>query len=150
MSDALLTEISAKLSALPGEISAAIHAVLGAKSAPKTDDAPAAEAPKAAPKPKPAPKPKAEAAAPKAEAPAPAPKAAGGKHSIEEIRDILRKVAMTDGLGKTVAFSILEENGGVDHLTKLKPENFDAVYEAAQVELSGAEKTAEADDGLGL
>lgn len=142
MSDALLTEISKKLSD--------IHAVLskgGAAAAiPPKADKPAT--------PKPETKKEAAPKAPKAGATAPAgTKAADGKHTIEEVRDILKKVAVHEALGRQVAINILDENGGVDHLTKLKPENYDAVYEAAQVELNGAktaEPAGEDDDGLGL
>jgi membrane protein involved in colicin uptake len=155
MSDVLLKEISTKLSdihaALKGGAAANGGAVAPPKAAAnKAADKAAAADKTAADKPKAADK---AAANNKAGASQPAgTKAPGGKHTIEEVRSILRDVATNPALGKASALAILDENGGVDHLGKLKPENFDAVYEAAQVELSGAssEGGAAEDDGLGL
>lgn len=90
-----------------------------------------------------------------AAAPVSGTKAANGKHTIDDVREILRQVATKPGLGRQSALDILDENGGVDHLNKLKPENFDAVYEAAEVALKGGEASEDEDstgddDGLGL
>lgn len=89
-----------------------------------------------------------------ATAPVSGTKAPQGKHTIDDVREILRQVATKPGLGRQSALDILDENGGVDHLNKLKPENFDAVHEAAEVALKGGEASDEgsdeSDDGLGL
>lgn len=64
-------------------------------------------------------------------------KAPGGKHSSDEVRDIIRKVATNPGLGKQSALDILDtDGGGVTNVTNLKPEHFDAVFDAANALLS--------------
>lgn len=84
--------------------------------------------------------------APAASAPAGTTKAPGGKRTLDNVRDIIRKVATTEGLGKPEAINILEENGGVKSVAELKPENFDAVYEACEVAVTNAGKPVAADD----
>jgi membrane protein involved in colicin uptake len=88
---------------------------------------------------KPAAKPAAAAADKKAApAAAAATKAPGGKYNSEQVRDIIRKVATNVSLGKQSALDILDQDGGgVTNVTNLKPEFFDAVFEAAQVVLQG-------------
>lgn len=83
------------------------------------------------------------AAAAAKKAPAAGAKAPGGKYTVEQVRDIVRQVATNPGLGRQSAADILDQDGGgVTKVTDLKPENFDKVYEACQVLLSG-----EGDDG---
>jgi len=152
MSDALLTEISKKLSD--------IHAALikgGAApvAAPKTTTTTTTAAPDAAAKAKAeaAAKAKADAeakakadAAAKAKAaaaaapkgPAAGTKAPGGKFTIDQVRDLIRQVATNASLGKQSAADILsDDGGGVTKVTDLKPENYDKVAEACQVLLNG-------------
>lgn len=83
------------------------------------------------------------AAAAAKKAPPASAKAPGGKYTVEQVRDIVRQVATNAGLGRQSAADILDQDGGgVAKVTDLKPENFDKVYEACQVLLSG-----EGDDG---
>jgi hypothetical protein len=143
MSDALLTEISGKLTQILGALnSGAGKPVVPSRVLPtekpaapnKTPAAPPAAPKAAAPgtaAPKPAP-PKAAGAAPAAAAKAP-----GGKHTAEEVRDAIKKVATNPSLGKQTALNILDENAGVQNVSAVKPENFDAVFEACEVELRG-------------
>jgi len=88
------------------------------------------------------------AAAGKGAPAAAATKAPGGKYNSDQVRDMIRKVAANPNLGKQSARDILEaDGGGVTTVSEVKPENFDAVYEACQVALSGegagADKAAE-------
>jgi hypothetical protein len=78
-------------------------------------------------------------------------KAPGGKHTIDQVREIVRKVA--GDVDKQSAKDILKDDGnGADKVIDLKPEFYDAVYEACEVLLggesnkSGTEATAEEDD----
>lgn len=77
-----------------------------------------------------------------------AAKAPGGKYNSEQVRDIIRKLATNPSLGKQSALDILDQDGGgVTNVTNLKPEFFDAVYEACQALLSSeGEAGAGADD----
>lgn len=84
-------------------------------------------------------------------APAAATKAPGGKYNSDQVRDLIRKVAANPSLGKQSARDILEaDGGGVTTVSEVKPEFFDAVFEACQVALSGegagAGATADPDD----
>ena len=149
MSDALLTEISKKLSdihaALKGGGAGAGAAVPGSKQ-------PAGPDPKAAAVAKAAADAKAKAAAdvkakadaaaaaaaavkaPKPAGPAAGTKAPGGKHTVEEVREKIREVATNASLGRQSATDILDaDGGGVKTVKDLKPENYDKVYEACQV-----------------
>jgi len=163
MSDALLTEISKKLSdihaALKGGASAGgaknptPAASPGQNSAGKTP-AGAANRPSAAPgtagKTPPAPAANTNKAA--GATSAANVKAPGGKHTAEQVREIIKKVATNANLGKQAALNILDENAGVQNVSSVKPENFDAVYEACEVELNGVANAggaaADADDPL--
>lgn len=150
MSDALLKEISTKLDTIAGILKSGAAPAAGTK-APTTaapDDAKAkakAEA-DAKTKAEAATKAKAEAAAKAKPAAAPAApagpkagtKAPGGKHTVEEVREIIRKVAADKNLGKPSARDILKDDGGgVERVLDLKPEFYDAVYEACEVLLGG-------------
>lgn len=74
-------------------------------------------------------------------------KAPGGKYNAEQVRDIIRKVANNPTLGKQSAREALEtDGGGVTTVSELKPEFFDAVYEACQVLLNGEGGGAAAPD----
>lgn len=80
-------------------------------------------------------------------APAGNTKAPGGKYNAEQVRDIIRKVANNPTLGKQSAREALEtDGGGVTTVSELKPEFFDAVYEACQVLLNGEGGGAAAPD----
>jgi hypothetical protein len=73
-----------------------------------------------------------------AAAPPAATKAPGGKYNLDQVRDIIRKVAANPALGKQAARDVLDtDGGGVATVSEVKPENFDALYEACQVLLSG-------------
>lgn len=159
MSDALLTEISKKLS----DIHAALKGGAAGAAPPKGPAVAGATAPKpgagTAPPAKSAAEKAAEAAAAKAAAkvaadkataaaagpkastatagPDPKTKAPGGKHSLGEVREAIRKVAANESLGKASAKEILaDDGGGVERVVDMKPENYDKVFEACQVLLS--------------
>jgi len=167
MSDALLTEISAKLSViatlLKGGAPAATAgaATGGAKNtatATTTTDTKAADAAKkkaeAEAKAKADAKAKLEAdAAAKAAAgpkgPPSGTKAPGGKYNIDQVRELIRQVASNVGLGKQSAKDILsDDGGGVEKVVELKVEYYDAVAEACKVLLAaeGAKNKPPADD----
>lgn len=151
MSDALLTEISNKLGAIHAALTKGGAANNGGAVVPKPAATPAANKPGVSnPAGKPAPaapaaakpavaKPGAAKAAAAAAATAAAnTKAPGGKYTLQQVRDIIRKVATDASLGGQSAKDILtDDGGGVTRATDLKPENYDAVYEACQVLLSG-------------
>lgn len=73
----------------------------------------------------------------------PATKAPGGKHTVDEVRGLVRQVSTTEGLGKQSALDILDEEAGVQNVTNLKAEDYDKVYEACVVALNGAGVTLE-------
>jgi ribonuclease D len=81
------------------------------------------------------------AATPSATKPAGPPagtRAPGGKHTIEQVREMIRKVAADKNLGKQSAKDILsDDGGGVEKVLDLKPENYDKVFEACEVLLNG-------------
>ena len=159
MSDVLLTEISKKLSD--------IHAALkggAANGGAKTPASTAPAAPKAdananaiagdttkTPAEKKAAADKAIAArkalkdaAEKAAASKAPPK--GGKHTLDQVREIIRKVAAD--VDKVSAKNILADDGGsAERCDVLKPEFYDAVYEACEV-LLGGEGSPKAPDDL--
>jgi type II secretory pathway component HofQ len=142
MSDALLERIAKATEGL-----LALHTKGGGGAvAPKPAAAPAAAKPAATPA-KPAAAPAAKPAAkPAAAAPA-AAKAPNGKHDSVQVRDAIRKVATNPNLGKQSALDILDQDGGgVTNVTNLKPEFFDAVFEACQALLAGEGEGAPADD----
>lgn len=160
MSDALLTEISKKLSDIHATLKTAATTPAAGATAPKPGaatpsaadkakaeaaaKATAAAAAKAAAAPKPATKP--------AAGPASGTKAAGGKYTIDQVREQIRAVATNASLGKQSAKDILDQDGGgVTKVVDLKPENYDKVYEACQVALQSegapaAPAPAEEDD----
>lgn len=159
MSDVLLTEISKKLS----DIHAALKGGSGGAVAPKASTGTpgtSSDAAKAAAAKKADDKKKADAATAAAAAasgtkggPAAGTKAPGGKHTIEQVREIIRKVAADKNLGTQSAKDILQDDGGgVAKVVELKPENYDKVYEACEVLLKGEgnkDSTAAEDDLLG-
>ncbi len=85
-------------------------------------------------------------------APAAGTKAPGGKHTIDEVREMIRKVASNASLGRETAKEILmDDGGGAEKVPDIKPENYDAVYEACQVALTtegAGSKAAEPEDDL--
>jgi hypothetical protein len=60
----------------------------------------------------------------------------GDPATIGEVRTILYRLTVAQG--REVAVNLLEEAGGVKHLTKLRPEKFDAVFKAANDKLGRA------------
>jgi hypothetical protein len=86
---------------------------------------------------------KADAKAAAAKGPPAGTKAPGGKHTIEDVRDIIRRVASDPALGKAAAADVLtDDGGGAARVTDLKPDKYDAVYEACQVLLSSEGDTS--------
>jgi colicin import membrane protein len=163
MSDALLTEISAKLTTLIAAVKggSAAGPTAGAKTATATTtDTKAADAAKkkaeAEAKVKAEAKAKLEAdavakAAAAGKGPPAGTKAPGGKYAIEQVRELIRQVASNASLGKQSAKDVLtDDGGGVTRVVDLKPEFYDAVAEACKVLLSSegskAESAAEEDD----
>lgn len=75
-------------------------------------------------------------------------KGASGKYSEVDVRDMIRQVATTPGLGKVEATTILDEEGGVQNVSALKQDKYDAVIEACKVALAGKAPAAatEVDD----
>lgn len=76
-------------------------------------------------------------------------KAPGGKYTIDQVREKIREVATNPSLGRQSATDILDaDGGGVKKITDLKPENYDAVYEACQVALQseGSAPSAASDE----
>ncbi len=85
--------------------------------------------------------------------PAAGAKAPGGKHTVEQVREAIRKVANNPSLGKASAKEILaDDGGGVERVADVKPENYDKVFEACQVLLASegapAAPPAETEDDL--
>lgn len=160
MSDVLLERIAASLETIAKVYSGAGSAVVNKTTAGATTPGASNKAAGGATAPKPgnagatAPKPGAAGAtAPKTGAagakgaPAAATKAPGGKYNSEQVRDMIRKVAANPNLGKQSARDILEaDGGGVTTVSEVKAENFDAVYEACQVALSGEGAGAPAEE----
>lgn len=139
MSDKLFERIATALEGLLAHVQSGAKApaagAAGAATPPKPTAPKAADKAPAAP-----PKPAAGAAKPgdkKGATPAAATKAPGGKYNSEQVRDAIRKVANDPNLGKQSARDVLtEDGGGAPTVSELKPEFFDAVYEACQVLLS--------------
>lgn len=146
MSDALLTQISKQLGDIhatlkggggavapkaPAEKTAASAADIAAAKAAAAKKADVAKKADAAAK-------TSAATATKPAGPAAGTKAPGGKHTIEQVRELIRKVAADKNLGKQSAKDILaDDGGGVEKVLDLKPENYDKVYEACEVLLNG-------------
>jgi phenylalanyl-tRNA synthetase alpha subunit len=61
--------------------------------------------------------------------------ASGSKHTIDQVREMIRKVAAD--VDKQSAKDILMDDGGVEKVLDLKPADYDKVYEACEVLLSG-------------
>jgi colicin import membrane protein len=160
MSDALLTEISKKLSDIhatlktggtpaAGANKPAAAAVAGAAVPDAAAKAAAAAKVKAAAEAKAKAeaeaKAKAAAAAKPAAGPASGTKAPGGKYTVDQVREKIREVATNPALGKSSASDILDQDGaGVKSVKDLKPENYDKVYEACQVALQSEGSAAAA------
>jgi hypothetical protein len=148
MSDALLTEISKKLDTIAGLLKggapAAAPKTSAPAAAPKGDaNAIAADTTKtAAEKAAAANKAIAERKAVKdaAEKAAAAKGGTKGKKTIDQVRSMIRKVAAD--VDKQTAKDILKDDGGVDKVLDLKPELYDAVFEACEVVLKGEGKPA--------
>ena len=118
----------------------------------KTPIAPAAAAKPAAAAAKPAAKAAAKAATPAATAPKPAPK--GGVHGEADVRKLVKAVANHPKLGTTHAANILDEEAGVANVSAVKPEFYDAVYDALaakidEVDGAAGDEDAAADETAG-
>jgi pyruvate/2-oxoglutarate dehydrogenase complex dihydrolipoamide acyltransferase (E2) component len=75
-----------------------------------------------------------------------ASKPTGGKRTIEQVREMIRKVA-ADVDKQSAKDILMDDGGGVEKVLDLKPENYDKVYEACEVLLSGeGAKTAPVPD----
>lgn len=71
-------------------------------------------------------------------APATPVKAPGGKYNSTQVREALRAVSANPALGKQSARDVIsEDGGGATNFAEVKPEFYDAIYEACQVLLSG-------------
>jgi hypothetical protein len=79
------------------------------------------------------------AAKPAAAAKAAAPPAQVGKYSIDQVREIIKKVVATAGLGKETAVELLDTEGGVKKISDLKPADYDKVYEACESAMNSGE-----------
>jgi len=159
MSDALLTRIAEGIDALRADIKKLGGASAGATPSKPGPDAAAAKAAakKAADEKAAADRAAADKAAAASKTttkptsgPAAGTKAPGGKHTVEQVREIIRKVAADANLGKQTAKDILADDGGVEKVVDLKPENYDKVYEACEVALKaeGGGAPASDDDDL--
>ena len=73
-------------------------------------------------------------AAPKA----PAKPAVATDHSEDEVRKAIRAVANHPKLGMKIASNILDEEAGVANVSSLKPENYDAVFDACTAKIAEA------------
>jgi hypothetical protein len=71
-------------------------------------------------------------------------RAPGGKYDLQQVRHIITQVVTKENLGKQEALSILDEQGGVQTISSLHPENFDKVYEACQSLLDSVGASVEA------
>ncbi len=91
-------------------------------------------------------KPAAKPAKPAAAAAAATPPAKVGKYDVTQVRDIIRKVAQHEALGKQEALNILDEEAGVQNVSQLKPTDYDKVWEACNNALNAAGGTAVADE----
>jgi hypothetical protein len=152
MSDALLTEISKKLSDIHNALKGSSGGSPGAKTPPGTVAGPdaAAAAKVAADK---AAKARAAAADKTAKAgPPDSTKAPGGKHTLGQVRAIIRQVVDNKSLGFASAKEVLlDDGGGAQKVPDVKPELYDNVFEACQVLLSSegaAGNTAAPEDDL--
>ena len=101
---------------------------------------------------KPAAKAAAKAATPAATAPKPAPK--GGVHGEADVRKLVKAVANHPKLGTTHAANILDEEAGVANVSAVKPEFYDAVYDALaakidEVDGAAGDEDAAADETAG-
>lgn len=138
MSDALLERIAvavetiAKVAQAGGAGKAPAAAVAAAESKPKETKEPKESKETKAPK-ETKEKPAAAAAKPKS------------KHTQDEVRAIIRKVAGADGLGKKVALDLLDEVANVTNVSNLKEEDFDKVYAACQAKLGESDESGEDD-----
>jgi hypothetical protein len=148
MSDVLLTRIADALEGLLAHAKGAAKAAPAAAAAAAKPAAaaakPAAAKPAAAAAKPAAAKP---AAAKPAAAPAQPQKAPGGRYTLDQVRDAVRKIAANKTLGKQSALDILDQDGdGAQNVRLLKPEYYDSVYEACSALLTneGGGDTGEA------
>lgn len=141
MSDALLERIAVAV-----ETIAKVAQAGGAGKAPAAAVAAAESKPKETKEPKESKEPKEtkESTKPKDKAP-PAAAKAKSKHTQDEVRAIIRKVAGADGLGKKVALDLLDEVANVTNVSNLKEEDFDKVYAACQAKLGESDEPGEDD-----
>jgi len=147
MSDKLLERIAAALETLAAKATA-IAAPAAAPAAGKTKaDKPTPAAPGGKPASKPAAG-KGAASAP----PAGSAKGPGGTRTQDEVRDIVRRVVTETkdpkdkDAGKKAALNVLDEIGNVTNVGNLKPELYDAVYEACAGLLGDPDGVDDAND----
>lgn len=137
MSDALLERIAvavetiAKVAQAGGAGKAPAAAVAAAESKPKETKEPKESKETKAPK--------------ETKEKAAAATKAKSKHTQDEVRAIIRKVAGADGLGKKVALDLLDEVANVTNVSNLKEEDFDKVYAACQAKLGESDEPGEDD-----
>jgi hypothetical protein len=144
MSDVLLNEILKKLGEIHGALKGSSGGSPGAKAPGTVASAPAAPDPAVAAKAAADRKAKATAAATAAAAkttakglPPDTTKAPGGKHTLGQVRTIIRQVVDNPALGFASAKEVLlDDGGGAQKVPDVKPELYDNVFEACQVLLS--------------
>jgi hypothetical protein len=79
-----------------------------------------------------------------AAAKAPAASKIASVHNEDEVRKSIRAVANHAQLGTAVASNILDEEAGVSTVSQLKPEHYDAVFDAATAKLAEVNGEGEA------
>lgn len=82
----------------------------------------------------------------------PPQKAPAGKYTADQVKAKMREVLNTPGLGRPIVVNVLDENAnGAKGWGDVKPEYYDALYEAFDNELKGgaAGEAAGADADLG-
>jgi hypothetical protein len=66
-------------------------------------------------------------------------KAPGGQFNYEQVRNMVRQVAMNPKLGREAALNVLDREGhGANNVSDLEPEHLDRVYESFDRLLAGA------------
>jgi len=156
MSDKLLERIAAALETIAAKRPRALDVpeAAPAKAATVKPDKPAGAAPGGTPGGKPAAKPAAGKGA-SGSAPSGQTKGPGGKHTQDEVRDIIRRVVIEKGNestggkkgeGTKLALNLLDEIGNVTNVGQLKPEFYDAVYEACAGLLGDPDGADDAND----
>lgn len=145
MSDALLERIASALEKIAASGGASTPAATQNKNVKPGATATGSTPPKTSP----AAGPKTQQQPPKNAATAKAQSGPKTKHTFDEVTNALRELAKQGDQSKELARTILKEHGGVSKMSELKPENFDAVFEAINAETGDGDSGAEGDDLLG-